>query len=96
MNRANLSARHRILLLSVWCEDDRDISGTTRAGGPVVRFSLEDPRTGRRRGFQDQDALVMGLERMLLNEDECAEASIQCEDCPQQPWQGWPGQSCNT
>ena len=77
MNQANPSARHRILLLSVWCEDDGDRAGTTRAGGPVVRFSLEDPRTGRRRGFQDQDALVVGLERMLLNEDECAEVSIQ-------------------
>lgn len=77
MNRANSSARHRILLLSVWCEDDGDRAGTTRAGGPVVRFSLEDPRTGWRRGFQDQEALVEGLERMLPNKDECAGSSIQ-------------------
>ncbi len=77
MDRANPSARHRILLLSVWCEDDRHRAGKTRAGGPVIRFSLEDPRTGRRRGFQDQAALVVGLERMLLNDNECAEASIQ-------------------
>jgi len=77
MNRANSSARHRILLLSVWCEDDGARARTTRAGGPVLRFSLEDPRTGRRRGFQDQDALVVGLERMLLNEDECGEVSFQ-------------------
>jgi hypothetical protein len=74
-HRANSSARHRILLLSVWCEDHGEGAANTESGGPVVRFSLEDPRTGRRRGFQDQDALVAGLDR-LLDADECAEASL--------------------
>jgi hypothetical protein len=75
MNQSNLSARHRILLLSVWCEDHGEGAANTGSGEPVIRFSLEDPRTGRRRGFQDQDALVAGLDR-LLDSDECAEASL--------------------
>ena len=71
MNRSKSSARHRILLLSVWCEDDTEQSGTNRAGGPAVRFSLEDPRTGMRRGFRGPDALVAALENTVLNEEEC-------------------------
>jgi hypothetical protein len=75
MNQSNLSAHHRILLLSVWCEDHGEGAANTGSRGPVIRFSLEDPRTGRRRGFQDQDALVAGLDS-LLDADECAEASL--------------------
>ncbi len=45
--------RYRTYLLTLWEERSQD----PRA--PVVwRFSLEDPRTGRRRGFADLEALM--------------------------------------
>ena len=43
----------RIYLLSVWHEQ-----GNNDAEKPVLRFSLEDPRTGERLGFNSPQALA--------------------------------------
>jgi hypothetical protein len=46
-------SRYRVYLLRFWEEGRRD----PKLPGPW-RFSLEDPRTGQRRGFADLEALV--------------------------------------
>jgi hypothetical protein len=52
--------RYRSYLLTLWEERGRD------PDAPVVwRFSLEDPRTGERRGFADLEALVAALRREM-------------------------------
>lgn len=53
MSKTNLSSPYRIYLLSVWREG---VEGGSRS--PEVRFSLEDPRTGERQGFNSPQALV--------------------------------------
>ncbi len=55
--------RYRSYLLTVWEERTHD------AKSPVTwRFSLEDARTGRRRGFADLEALVAALEQEMADE----------------------------
>jgi len=49
--------RYRSYLLTWWEERTRDPNLPA-----VRRFSLEDPRTGQRRGFADLAALVAALE----------------------------------
>jgi hypothetical protein len=57
MTRLGRPPRYRSYLLTFWEERDRE------AGGPQVwRFSLQDPRTGQRRGFASLEALVAALE----------------------------------
>ena len=52
--------RYRSYLLTFWEERGRDLDA------PVVwRFSLEDPRTGERRGFADLEALMAALRREM-------------------------------
>jgi hypothetical protein len=52
--------RYRSYLLAFWEERSRD------PDGPVVwRFSLEDPRTGQRRGFAGPEALAAFLRAEL-------------------------------
>jgi hypothetical protein len=62
--------RYRTYLLTCWGEQSQDPSE------PVVwRFRLEDPHSGRRRGFASLEALVAVLERELTGEGErCSEA----------------------
>ena len=61
--------RYRTYLLTFWEERSLD------PGAPVVwRFRLEDPRTGRRRGFADLEALVDGLEREIAGRGMSGEA----------------------
>jgi hypothetical protein len=56
--------RYRSYVLTVWEERSRDPSS------PVAwRFSLEDPRTGQRRGFADLAALVAALKEEIG--DDC-------------------------
>jgi len=52
--------RCRSYLLSCWEERSRDPNAAV-----VWRFSLEDPRTGRRRGFSDLGALVAALKQEI-------------------------------
>ena len=50
--------RYRSYLLMFWEERSQDPAATA-----VWRFRLEDPRTGKRRGFADLEALMAVLER---------------------------------
>jgi hypothetical protein len=52
--------RYRSYLLTFWEEQSQD-----PAASAVWRFSLEDPRTGRRRGFADLEALIAALEQEM-------------------------------
>ena len=56
---------YRIYLLSVWHEGN--IGGSDR---PRLRFRLEDPRTGERRGFDGPDSLVAFLQAGLMGRDK--------------------------
>ena len=50
---------YRIFLLTVWRDDDIDRKH------PVLRFSLDDPRTGQRRGFGEPEGLLAFLAACL-------------------------------
>jgi hypothetical protein len=50
--------QYRTYLLTFWEERNGD-----PAESAVWRYSLEDPRTGRRRGFADLQALIAALEQ---------------------------------
>ena len=52
---------YRSYLLTFWEERSQD--SKTRK---VWRFSLEDPRTGQRRGFADLEAMVVYLEQEMV------------------------------
>jgi hypothetical protein len=52
--------RYRSYLLTFWEERNRDPSSSA-----VWRFSLEDPRTGQRRGFADLEALMAALQQEM-------------------------------
>ena len=52
--------RYRSYLLTFWEERDHD-----PATSAVWRFSLEDPRTGERRGFADLEAVMAVLEQEM-------------------------------
>jgi hypothetical protein len=56
--------RYRSYLLTLWQERGRD---TINPG--VWRFRLEDPRTGKRRGFATVEALLAALEREMNGSD---------------------------
>jgi hypothetical protein len=59
--------RYRSYLLTLWEERNRD------PNLPVVwRFSLEEARSGQRRGFADLEALVVALKQEMA--DDQAEA----------------------
>jgi len=65
--------RYRSYVLTVWEERSRDPSS------PVAwRFSLEDPRTGQRRGFADLEVLVAALKEEIAGAD-AAERESQKE-----------------
>ena len=60
MSIPNETPRYYSYLLRFWQER----SGG--AGGQAVwRFSLDDPRTGRRRGFAGLDALIAAVQREM-------------------------------
>lgn len=47
---------YRILLLTIWQEDEE-----------TWRFLLEDPRSGERKGYAELDLLVEGLKQVIGN-----------------------------
>jgi hypothetical protein len=51
---------YRSYLITFWEERSQDSDRPT-----VWRFSLEDPRSGYRRGFADLEALVAALEQEI-------------------------------
>ena len=52
--------RYRTYMLTLWEERGRETSA------PVVwRFRLEDPRTGKRRGFATMEGLMAALEEEM-------------------------------
>jgi hypothetical protein len=53
----------RSYILTLWQEGDQEV----RAPG-LWRFSLEDPRTGQRRGFPTLGALFVALEQEMAGE----------------------------
>jgi len=54
---------YRSFLITMWQERSRDTEV------PVVwRFRIEDPHTGRRRGFADLEALVAALEKEIYDD----------------------------
>ena len=59
MNPFPLPTNYRIFLLTVW----RNESGA--AEGTALRFSLDDPRSGQRRGFGEPEALLAFLAASL-------------------------------
>ncbi len=52
---------HRIFLLTVWREETES-----------WRFLVEDPRSGRRKGFASVAALVEGLLEMVVAADQAS------------------------
>jgi len=58
--------RYQSYLLRCWQECDKETDT------PIWRFSLEDPRTGKRLGFTNLLALTKTLETDLLNPRENA------------------------
>lgn len=54
-----IPAGYRIFLLTVWRSD------SSTAQGAQLRFSLDDPRSGQRRGFGEPEALFAFLEACL-------------------------------
>jgi hypothetical protein len=75
-------------LLTLWQERSRD------RNLPVVwRFSLEDPHTGRRRGFADLEALVASLKEEIAGAD-AAERESQ-KELPRQRG-SWPHDQTRT
>jgi hypothetical protein len=52
-------AGYRIFLLTVWRDD-----GMAEGGG-ALRFSLDDPRSGQRRGFGEPEGLLAFLAACL-------------------------------
>jgi hypothetical protein len=54
--------RYRSYLLTLWEERGRDSSKPR-----VWRFRLEDPRTGKQRGFATVEALVAALESEMAS-----------------------------
>jgi hypothetical protein len=56
MPQINSSQRYRVFLLSVWCDGDRSEMEVQQ-----LRFRLEDPHTGERRGFDGSDSMVSYL-----------------------------------
>lgn len=54
-------APYRIYLLTTWAE-----RGQAPEQPLVWRFRLEEPRTGRQRGFSDLAALVAALEQEMV------------------------------
>ena len=57
--------RYHIYLLTLWEERNEDPNSPT-----MWRFRLEDPRTGRRRGFANVEALVEALKREVNESDK--------------------------
>ena len=55
--------RYRSYLLTLWEERSSDPKAPE-----VWRFSLEDPRTGQRRGFAGLEALVAALQREIASD----------------------------
>ena len=64
--------RYRSYLLRFWEERSRSLDIP-----PAWRFSLEDPRTGHKRGFGSLAALMEAVLRELAAEDPPAEKSSQ-------------------
>lgn len=65
--------RYRAYLLRLWLE--RGQAGPSAA---VWRFSVEDPRSGERRGFADLDALVAHLAALTITAE--GESEVGADD----------------
>jgi hypothetical protein len=59
MNPFPLPNTYRIFLLTVWRDEG------SAAEGAVLRFSLDDPRSGQRRGFGEPAGLLAYLAACL-------------------------------
>jgi hypothetical protein len=52
-----------------------------RQNGPDVwRASLEDPRTGKRRGFADLELLITFLRDQITGEEQGGDANLRSEE----------------
>ena len=71
MSTQRASKIHRIYLLTVWREDDRQEEEER------WRFLVEDPRSGRRKGFAGVAALVAGLLEIVVTD---AQTSARDDD----------------
>jgi hypothetical protein len=63
-NVAETPPRYQMYVLRCWQERSSDGDETVK----VWRFSLEDPRTGRRRGFAGLEALLVSLQADLIDD----------------------------
>ena len=63
-NVAQTPPRYQIYVLRCWLERSSDSDETVK----VWRFSLEDPRTGHRRGFASLETLLISLQTDLIDE----------------------------
>jgi len=64
MNQFSLPTNYPIFLLTVWRDE-----GST-AEGAALRFSLDDPRSGQRRGLVEPDCLLAFLASWLAAGDD--------------------------
>jgi hypothetical protein len=69
--KRNATPRYRCCLLRAWEEHD------TLTGRTTWRFSLEDTRTGQRRGFASLEALTAALQAEIA--DQADTPSGGCE-----------------
>ncbi|MEZ4862676.1 MAG: hypothetical protein R3C14_15280 [Caldilineaceae bacterium] len=67
---------HRIYLLTIWQEAGGQEDGR-QPEEENWRFLVEDPRSGRRKGFANVTALVEGLLAMVVEETQ---ASVPVDD----------------
>lgn len=65
MNESPLPTNYRIFLLTVW-----RTGSASGQGAAELRFSIDDPRSGQRRGFGTLNGLVAFLERSLDEIDD--------------------------
>ena len=59
-------SRYRSFLLRCWQEQDRSQISRSQ----IWRFSLEDTRSGKQRGFASLEALMTYLQTALASEEE--------------------------
>ena len=72
MHRHEQPPGYQAYLLRMWQER------TAADGhGPVWRFQLEEPHTGRRQGFRDLDALLAELREVVAGDKGPADAQTE-------------------
>ena len=70
MSKGPLSTTARIYLLTVWCEDS-----ISQNDMHLLRFRLDDPRTGERQGFSNPQRLLAFLLTNLGQQEDDADLS---------------------